>query len=59
MTIYKLYKNGNISDDVEPEDVIVPTKSSNFDDNIGIRGEADMFIKHPDSVDIKAPWTGD
>ena len=59
MTIYKLYKNGNISGDVEQEDVIVPTKSSNLDDNIGIRSEADMFIKHPDFVDIKAPWTGD
>ena len=54
-----MYKNGNISGDVEQEDVIVPTKSSNLDDNIGIRSEADMFIKHPDFVDIKAPWTGD
>ena len=61
--IYKLYKNGNVNYDIEPEDKIVPnssnhiaTESYDSDSNIGIKRNRKMFIKSPVFVDIKAPW---
>ncbi len=62
--IYKLYKNGNISCDIEPEDRIIPSnfdhmiiESYSSDSNVGIKNEnKDMFIKPPAFVNIKAPW---
>ena len=62
--IYKLYKNGNVNCDIEPEDKIVPsnsnyiaTESYSSDSNIGIKRNTEMFIKSPVFVDIKAPWS--